>query len=61
MKLGEECKDCLGVQQFVWFNSLCDFCCLSRTSLEEEGFSIGALTVVGLAIATPLCSDSFLW
>ena len=28
--------------------------------LEEGSFSVGALTVFGLATATPLCSDRFL-
>ena len=38
---------------------------MARTSLvaalEEEEFLFGALTIVGLTTATPLCSDHFLW
>ena len=60
MKLGKELKDCWGVQRLIWFNSLCDFCCLWHGSYifgessRRGGFSVGALTVVGFATATPL-------
>ena len=34
---------------------------MAHKYLEEESFSVGALTVVGLATATPHWSDCFLW